>query len=72
LLRCVIPLLALTDESASVERTAAIRPAADINPLCQARLPRLKMTHLGPERPILLRCEAPFPLNLCAKVWSSA
>jgi hypothetical protein len=38
------PVVALTDEPASVERTAAIGPAADINPLCQAPLPRLKMT----------------------------
>jgi hypothetical protein len=29
------PVLALTDEPASVERTAAIRPAADINPLAR-------------------------------------
>jgi hypothetical protein len=35
--------MAQTDEPASVERTAAITPAAD----CQARLPRLKMTRLG-------------------------
>jgi hypothetical protein len=29
------PVMALTDEPASVERTAAIRPAADINPLAR-------------------------------------
>jgi hypothetical protein len=29
--------VALTDEPASVEQTAAIRPAADINPLAKRR-----------------------------------
>jgi Transposase len=33
------PYMALTDEPASVERTAAIRPAADINPLARRRCP---------------------------------
>jgi hypothetical protein len=36
-LHCMGPVMALTDESASVERTAAIRPAADINPLARRR-----------------------------------
>jgi hypothetical protein len=34
-LHCTSRVLALTDEPASVERTAAIRPAADINPLAR-------------------------------------